>query len=430
MITLEDFNVRRESFRLSNGLNVVLFNRPNMPIHMMVTFMAGSRFDPIGKEGLAHFFEHMILSGTKRFPSKDLLAGFIEDLGGSIGASTGGDTLRIQISLGESTDLESGIELLSETLLNSLFDVNTMEKERTAILRELEAKKAHPTGMLSEISRPLVFQKTEVGRSTLGSAETIKSITKADLLGYYDKVVKSSLGVVTIAGDVDKQVLKDFLEKHLLLQKGETPAFDRDLPKYRDKIADFVFFDNDSLEVLLSFRTPSIMHEDDGALSILSGILTGGRTGVLKRRLRYERGLVYSVNSSNSSSVDNGSFHINAPLAKDKLQEALDIVCSELTRMAKDGPTNEELQLTKNRRIKSIKIHMQTSDDWAGMHNYRDLFFPEIGWTIEDYLTSTEGVTAEDVRNVAKKYFTQDNWYLAMTGSVDEDFVKGIRIDL
>ncbi len=82
MFTLEDFNVKRETFNLSSGTHVVLFNRPKMPVHILVTFIAGSRFDPEGKEGLAHFMEHMLLAGTKTYTTKDIMAGFIEDLGG------------------------------------------------------------------------------------------------------------------------------------------------------------------------------------------------------------------------------------------------------------------------------------------------------------------------------------------------------------
>ena len=105
MLTLQDFNVKRESFDLSSGAHVVLFNRPKMPVHILVTFIAGSRFDPVGKEGLAHFIEHILLAGTTTYPTKDLLAGFIEDLGGSIGASTGADTLNLNVALGDPADL-------------------------------------------------------------------------------------------------------------------------------------------------------------------------------------------------------------------------------------------------------------------------------------------------------------------------------------
>ena len=73
---------------------------------------------------------------------------------------------------------------------------------------------------------------------------------------------------------------------------------------------------------------------------------------------------------------------------------------------------------------------MQTSEDWAWFHYYQNLFFREDIWTIEDYLSSFEKVTVEDVKKVAEKYFTKDNWYLAFAGPVDDSFIKSIRVSL
>jgi predicted Zn-dependent peptidase len=430
MVTLEDFNVKRHSFDLSTGTHVVLFNRPKMPIHMLTTFIAGSRFDPIGKEGLAHFFEHMILAGTKKFPTKDMLAGFIEDLGGSVGASTGFDKLDINISLGDAVDTEYGIKLLAEILLNPLFDEKTIEKERGAILRELESYRSNPSRTLGEITRPLVFQNTPIGRSTLGSQESIKSITKEDIVAFHQQVIKGCLATIVIAGDLDSDNLKSLLEKHLLLPKGERPNFENKLPVYRDKTTNYVYFKNESLETRLSFRTPSIMEEDTIALNILGSILAGGRTGVLKKRLRYEKGLVYSVSAVNSSFVDGGMFNITTSVDKLKLQEVLDTICIELKRIANDGPLVEELQLVKNRLIKSIKTPMQTSRSWVETHDYRDLYYPHGTWTVEDYLKGVDSTTIEDIKRVTAKYFIATNWYLALTGAIDDTFIQGIKINL
>ncbi len=430
MFTLEDFNVKRETFNLSSGTHVVLFNRTKMPVHLLITFIAGSRFDPEGKEGLAHFMEHMLLAGTKTYPTKDIMAGFIEDLGGSIGASTSSDKLDINVSLGDPHDTESAIRLVSDVLLNALFDEKTIEKERGAILRELESKKSNPSKMLVEISRPLVYQKTVVGKSNLGTAESIGSITKEDMLGFYHKFIKSSLATIIVAGDLSKDTLLPLLEKHLSLPQGERPIFENDLPVFRDKVIEYAFFDNKSIETRLSFRTPNMANSDTRTLSLLASILAGGRTGVLIKKLRYERGLIYSINSNNGSFVDGGAFNITTSVAKSKLQEVLDIICIEIKRMASEGSTADELQLVKNRLTKSTKTKMQTSEAWVDVHDYRDLYYPNDTWTIEDYLKEVESVTIEDIKRVTEKYLTANNWYLSLAGSVDDAFVQSIKINL
>ena len=431
MLTLEDFNVKRENFNLSSGAHVVLFNRPKMPVYIRATFLAGSRFDPEGKEGLAHFVEHMLLSGTKTYPTVDMVAGFIEDLGGSIGASTSSDQLNINVSLGDPIAIESAIKLISDVLLNALFDEKAIEKERGAILRELKSKKANPSRMLMEITGQLVYQKTNVARSILGSAETIGSIIKEDMLSFYKKFIKGSLATIIVAGDLTKETLMNLLEEHLILPQGNRPQFENSLPVYRDKVTDYAFFKNESLETCLSFRTQDRANNDTRALKILASILAGGGgTGVLKKRLRYERGLVYSVGAGNESFVDRGVFKITTSVAKDKLQEVLDIMCAEIKRISNEGPMTDELLLVKNRLIKSIKNHMQTSEAWVDEHAYRDLYYPSGVWTIEDYLKEVEKVNADDIKRVTEKYLTANNWYLSLTGSVTDDFIQSIKINL
>jgi len=430
MITLKDFNVRRENIKLSNGCNVTLFKRTNSPVFMMFSLVLGSRFDPVEKEGLAHFFEHMLVAGTKKFPSKDLLASYIEDLGGSIGASTGVDVLSIRMSLGDPRDIEAGISLLSEILFNSLFDEKTIENERKAILRELESDKANPAKTIYEVKRRLLYQDTEVGRSTLGSKESINNINRADLMDLFNNKITASLSGVTVSGDLDIEKLKFLLEKYIPLKKGNGHLFEDSLPVIRNKVFDYEYFNNDSMETLIGFRTQNILHEDDRPLDALVGILTGGRTGTLTKKLRYEKGLVYSVGSRHESTVDFGSTYIKCPISKDNLQEVLGTICLELRRISEKGPVSEELQLVKNRILKSIKIRMQTSEDWTWFHYYQNLFFPNKVWTIEDYLNSFDAVTTEDIRKVAEKYFTKDNWYLAFAGPIDERFIENTKVSL
>lgn len=103
-LDFSDFGVKKTATTLKNGLRVVIFERKGAPIALRLCFLAGSRFDPPGKEGLSHFTEHLIISGTKSYPSKDKLAMSIEELGGTISAFTSSDVLGVEIELGDSSD--------------------------------------------------------------------------------------------------------------------------------------------------------------------------------------------------------------------------------------------------------------------------------------------------------------------------------------
>jgi len=81
MLTLSDFSITRKEAILSNGLKLVVFERPNTLVAIRVLTFAGHRFDPADKQGLAHFVEHTLINGTKKFPTKDKMAAYIEEYG-------------------------------------------------------------------------------------------------------------------------------------------------------------------------------------------------------------------------------------------------------------------------------------------------------------------------------------------------------------
>ncbi|MCX6783455.1 MAG: pitrilysin family protein [candidate division WWE3 bacterium] len=430
MFTLKDFSVTRHEAKLTNGTRVVLFERPGTPVAISAAFIAGSRFDPPGKEGLAHFLEHMLLAGTKNFPTKDKLAAYIEDLGGITSASTGHLALRVEVAVGDPIDVPSAIKVLSEEIINPLFNEKAIETERGAILRELASSKESPTKVLSRLAYRLIYQKTVEDHDTLGSEESIKSITKDDILNFYKEHLNASSLAIVVSGGVDLAKLTEILEKELPVASGSRPEFSANLPIFREKITDFSYFKGSNLNVEFDFRTVHHTHPDSRSLSILGSILGGGRTSALAKKLRYEKGLVYGVSARNGGFIDGGDFGISTHASKDNLQEVMDIIVTELKRMKDTGPTAEELQLVKNRLIKSKKMSMQTSGSWVDWHEYRTLYYPDSVWTIEDYFKEVSSVTSEEVREVASKYLTNNNWYLTITGDVDEAFLQSIKISL
>lgn len=130
-----------------------------MPVFARATFLSGSRFDHPGKEGTSHFLEHMIVAGTKRFPSKDKLAAYIEQFGGGFSAFTGADSVSVNVAVGDPADLEKAFEVMHEILTESTFESSTVETERGSILRELGDKKSNPSEMVWEVYRKLFFRE-------------------------------------------------------------------------------------------------------------------------------------------------------------------------------------------------------------------------------------------------------------------------------
>ena len=221
MMALRSFGVSRRETVLSNGVRLVVFERPGQPVYLQAAFLAGSRFDPVGREGLAHFLEHMLVAGTKNFPSKDKLAAFIEQFGGEFSAFTGSEVLSINTAIGDPTDFKQAVRVLSEAIKYPLMAPKTVETARGSILRELGDKKSNPERMLWEVWRRLFFQGTKVGRSTLGTDVTINSISRDDIIRFQSDMLVSGRLALVVAGGVTLNQAQDLAEANLLVGNSE-----------------------------------------------------------------------------------------------------------------------------------------------------------------------------------------------------------------
>ena len=392
---------------------------------MEVLFLSGSQFDPIGKEGVSHFTEHMTVAGTKRFPTKDTLAIFVENLGGGFGASTGLSIFSISISIVDSEDLTQAVELLNEMLNESLFEPKTIETERGSILRELSSKESDPGKYLWELSRSLYYQDTDCARSTLGSKETIESITRDDLTKFYNDMLTTGRAVIVVSGGIDIDSVVSVLESTLTIRQSKKYRSFELLPTTR-KIAVLIkeYTTNDLIHIDFGFRVCNRYHEDAIPMIFLGQILGGGRASRLTKLLRYEKGYVYGVSARYGGSPNAGIFDVNTKVSKKNLQEVFNIITEELSKLVEGGVSEEELEFVKNRSIKSKKGTMQTSASWVSFHAYDELYESDKKTTLPEYLAKVNVLTTDDIKRVSKKYLNKDSWYLAMCGDTKDNEVS------
>lgn len=425
MLKLKDFGVIREEAALSNGAKLILYKKSKSPISIRAVFLCGSRFDPVGKEGTSHFLEHMITAGSERFSSKDKLAAYIEQYGGEFSAFTSPDIMVVNVSVGDPKDLKYACEVFHEILMKPQFNEKTIETERGSILKELGNLKSNPSDALRDVWQKLFFQGTEAGRVIIGSEESIDTISKNDLIEFRNNYFTSGRLLFIASGDIEIDELKKSFENLLILPSSKPYSFSADLPIIRKQ---FIFIEPyekiDQAHIMYGFRTPKILHSDELTLKVIAEALGGGRASVFKKRLRYEKGLVYDVSAWQISRGDYGSWVVKTSTSRNNVQEVLNIITNEIKRVMIDGLSSEEILFVKNKIIKSKLMEMQTSSSWVDFHARYELFNKGKAWTLEDYLRGIESVTSEDIIRVANKYFGADKWYLGICGDIKEDSIK------
>jgi len=437
MIKISDFGVERNSCELENGTEVVVFTKPKAPISILVTFFSGKRFDPEGKEGTTHLLEHMLLAGTEKFPTKDKLATYIENLGGVTGASVGAEGFNIRVEIGDKSDLEDAFIVLSEEINHPLFDDETLEKERKSIYNELASNEANPNRVVHENYIKLMYQELSVVKAVNQTKETVSKITKEDLLDFKKKYICGNRMAVVVAGDVNLDEIKNLTLKYLPLSGGDKVKLyhAKKVREEKVRIKEFASL-KDQVRFDLSFRSDcSFLDRETFTLRVLNTVLGGGRASILKKKLRYEKGLVYYVGAGKGEYLDAGSTGVGGETGKDNLDEVLGIIKETLKELKRTGLTKEQLQFAKNKIIKSSKRGMQTSRSWVRRHGYKTLAqkflietpkkYKNKSYTVADFYNTIETVTNEDILGVLKKYITSDNWFLSLVGSgIDENKYK------
>ncbi|KAK2983698.1 hypothetical protein RJ640_002095 [Escallonia rubra] len=161
---------------------------------------AGSRFETDETSGTAHFLEHMIFKGTERRSARTLEEE-IENMGGHLNAYTSREQTTYYAKVLEG-DVPRALDVLADILQNSVFNEKMIERERSVILREMQEVEGQIEEVIFDHLHATAFQHTPLGRTILGPAENIKTITKAHLQDYIATHYTAPRMVIAASGAV------------------------------------------------------------------------------------------------------------------------------------------------------------------------------------------------------------------------------------
>ncbi len=423
MSIFSDFNVVRSEDFLENGIRVVLFKREGAPITTTAILKSGSRHDPESMPGLSHFIEHMITNGSKVFPTKDLLAEHIESVGGVYRASTGQDSMIVDTEISDRADYSRVVDIFKATLCEPLMDIKVFENEKKVVVKEIKKSESNPSQIVIKTARQLFFYGTPLEHPVLGDEKAILDFKYEDVLDQHVKLFDKSRISIIVSGDIEMDMVIEklneisFLEGNNFLPKADNLNF------LNEKKIKSTFFDTTQTYIYFGVQAPASFTKDSLHLNILGSILAGGRNSRLTKKLRYEKGLVYNVGFGRIGGVKQGSWNIITDTTEDKVQEVIDEIISEISDIRNFGVKDSELEFVKNKRIKSLKRNMQTSNDWVDFHAIAEVF-SEQTYSINTYVEDIKNTTVEDIKKVIDKYLVDDKWKLALCGRIKEESVN------
>ncbi|CDY55794.1 BnaCnng29060D, partial [Brassica napus] len=197
---------------LPNGLRVATeSNLSAKTATVGVWIDAGSRFESDETNGTAHFLEHMIFKGTERRTVR-ALEEEIEDIGGHLNAYTSREQTTYYAKVMES-DVNQALDVLADILQNSKFEEQRINRERDVILREMQEVEGQTDEVVLDHLHATAFQYTPLGRTILGPAQNVKSITREDLQNYIKTHYTASRMVIAAAGAVKHEEVVEQVKK-------------------------------------------------------------------------------------------------------------------------------------------------------------------------------------------------------------------------
>lgn len=398
------------------GVPVVLRTREEAPgVSVGLFYGAGSRWENAQEHGAAHFVEHLLFKGTKKRSCKDL-SREVEGRGGDLNAFTGEETLCLhgRVPAGHGARL---ISLLAEMALESTFPAAEVERERGVITEEIRMMEDQPAMVAGEALNALLWPKQAVGRPIAGSMASVGGITRAGLMGYWQRRVAKVQPILVVAGGIGVREVREAAKKALGKSGREcglkpTPAV-RVVGKSMRVVA--VAKPVQQVNVALGMYALGRMDPRRHAMRMLSVILGEAMSSRLFQRLREEQGLVYSVSSGTHLQRDDGVFYISAGLEPGNLGKALGLIAGELRSLASRGPGAGELKRAKDYAMGQFALGLEGTSQqmfWMGdsMLNRGRVVEPK------EAMQKLAAVNVGAVRAMAREIFQPGRLCLAAAG--------------
>ena len=348
--------------------------------------------------GVSHFIEHMMFKGTKNRTAKQI-AEDVDKIGGVFNAFTGKEATCYYIKT-LSSNICRGAEILLDMLTGSKFDQEEMDRERQVICEEIKMVKDTPDDDVYDTISELVAGGNPLGRSILGTPESLAGIDRSRLVDYRDQMYARDSIVVAVAGNFDEEAIEAIFEDRLTSLRDKKPKKEIQLKPYQQRFNVTV---RDIEQTHICLATPGIALDDPRyyAFVLLNSIFGGSMSSRLFQNIREQKGLAYSVCSMNLFSSYWGFFSIYAGVSPEKAEEALDAIHYELDTLRESGVTEEELAMAKEQMKSSYIFGLESVNSRMFSIGKNKLLLDRV-YAEEEVLSSFDRVTREDIREVAE----------------------------
>ncbi|RKY35569.1 MAG: hypothetical protein DRP78_05345 [Candidatus Omnitrophota bacterium] len=398
-----------------------------------VWIKAGGLYEPAKQSGISHFIEHLVFKGTKSRNYQQLKEA-IEGSGGMLNAFTSEEYTCFFVKI-LSQHLSKSIDILLDMVFNAMFSPADITKERLVVFEEIKMYFDLPQHLANDGLVSLLWPEHALGRSLLGSFETLKTISRTEIISYIHKHYCLDNMLISCSGNIAHNLFINkvnyFLKKYKIKAKQNFKDNKYDCPKIKQNSSQIkiVHKQIEQMHICLGFHALHRQHHLRYALFLLHIILGANMSSRLFNEVREKKGLAYEIGSTIKLFQDAGVFVVHAGVINDKLVPAVKVIFSEVKRLTKYLVLENEF--TRAKEYYRGQILMGLED------NLEHMF-----WASESVLTKgrielvssiikkVNAVERKDIRDVARMIFKKINLNLSVVGPLTKEQSKKLNISV
>ena len=409
--------LKRESIKkrtLPNGWTALFLPERRLPfVNIQSVFLGGLLSESASNNGISSLLARTWMKGDKHRTGEEI-AESLESMGASLSPYAGSNSVGLGLEILES-DLQPGLDLYWDTLLNPTFPESEVARERQIQLNQIQSRKDQILQMGMDAFRVSMFGSHPYSMNRVGTDASVSSIQPSDLRNYHRDHVLSQPATLAVFGSVDPDRAMEWLDRKTQnLQKVSNELIPADppapnFPTTAQRV--HVPWDKSQAACILGFPGATIHSEDRWALGLLDAACSDMGSRIFLK-IRDELGLAYYCGATNLLGRSPGYFAFYVGCAKESLARVEEELWGEITKLTASPLAVDELDRIKAKIIGQMKISRQSLDDEALSASLDELYglgFANRERDIERY----QSVTSKEIQEIAAKYFKRDTSVVA-----------------
>jgi predicted Zn-dependent peptidase len=388
---------------LPNGLTLLTEAMPHVrSVAIGVWLKRGSRHESDAQSGISHFIEHMVFKGTKN-RSAERIAEEVDSIGGHMDAFTAKEYASFHLKVLDK-HLPLAVDILSDIVLNPLFDAIEMAKEKKVIFEEINMVEDTPDDLVMEQFTEAFWPGHPLGRPILGTKRSVGSFRRDDLAAFFHKVYHPGNILIAAAGHLDHgKTLALVRDRFESLAAGTSTRNGRP-PRPAARVITRSKKELEQVHLCLGRPAYAQGHPNRYATYILNTILGGSMSSRLFQNVREKRGLAYSISSGVTSYSDAGALTIYAGTGIESVDEVIRLTVAELRRFRDELVPADELLRSKEHLKGSLMLSLEHTGSRMNHLARQEIYFGR-PFSLDEVIAGIDSVTAAQIQRVSAEIF-------------------------